>query len=342
MEPVYDMPIKKWFDFGNIDNLIESKRSLTQSRYFNSIRIDPFAVTLTKTSRNIEKIADEINWYQSLPQSLQPFTPRLFEYNSNSRVSSVTLEYYGYPTLAELLLYGNLSVDSWQVILNRVINVHKQFLKYQGQCSHSQIENMYINKTIDRIESLKSRTKIYKLVNAETIQINGERLVGIYKLLPIINKYIKNKSFNRSGSVIHGDFCLGNILFDYNNQILKLIDPRGSFGDKGIYGDPRYDLAKLRHSLNGKYDFIVAGMYRLETKSNYNISFDIFANKQIELITSILDDKITELGYKLSDIKLIEGLLFVSMVPLHSEDINRQIMLYLQGIHILNKVLLCE
>jgi hypothetical protein len=27
-----------------------------------------------------------------------------------------------------------------------------------------------------------------------------------------------------------------------------MIDPRGSFGEVGIYGDNKYDIAKMRHS----------------------------------------------------------------------------------------------
>ena len=38
-----------------------------------------------------------------------------------------------------------------------------------------------------------------------------------------------------------------------NDLILKMIDPRGMFGETKYYGDPYYDLAKLMHSCDGGY-----------------------------------------------------------------------------------------
>ena len=35
---------------------------------------------------------------------------------------------------------------------------------------------------------------------------------------------------------------------------MKFIDPRGSFCEPGIFGDLRYDIAKLYHSVYGKYE----------------------------------------------------------------------------------------
>ena len=48
-----------------------------------------------------------------------------------------------------------------------------------------------------------------------------------------------------------------------SNQTIKIIDPRGHDhnGKNTIYGDLRYDLSKLTHSLIGPYDFIIAGRY---------------------------------------------------------------------------------
>ena len=63
---------------------------------------------------------------------------------------------------------------------------------------------------------------------------------------------------------MHGDFCFSNILFDLGHQIVRVIDPRGRFGQKGIYSDPRYDMAKLRHSIGGLYDFIVADLFDVQ------------------------------------------------------------------------------
>jgi hypothetical protein len=46
-------------------------------------------------------------------------------------------------------------------------------------------------------------------------------------------------------------------------------------------------------------------------------------------------------GYDLNEIKLLEGLLFVSMPPLHSDHPQRQRLMYLIGLELLNEVLAC-
>ena len=62
-------------------------------------------------------------------------------------------------------------------------------------------------------------------------------------------------------NIIHGDLCFANIMVDTNLSFIKVIDPRGKFGTYDIYGDFRYELAKLFHSVDGKYDFIIKDLF---------------------------------------------------------------------------------
>lgn len=122
------------------------------------------------------------------------------------------------------------------------------------------------------------------------------------------------------------------------NQIIRLIDPRGSFGVKGIYGDPRYDIAKLRHSVAGMYDFIVADMFEVKKNNDAEFEAEAFGWQGLEPIIADFDLQIEKAGYNIQHIKLIEGLLFISMLPLHSDYPKRQLMMFLTGIKRLNEV----
>ncbi|MDW8465868.1 MAG: hypothetical protein RML35_06715 [Chloroherpetonaceae bacterium] len=140
-----------------------------------------------------------------------------------------------------------------------------------------------------------------------------------------------------SPCIMHGDLCFSNILYDVSNQIVRLIDPRGSFGEKGIYGDPRYDMAKLRHSVAGLYDFIVADMFEArEEKQEFRV--EIFDAQNLKEIIADFNQQLEENGYNVQHIKLIEGLLFISMLPLHQDYPKRQLMMFLTGIMRLNEV----
>ena len=52
---------------------------------------------------------------------------------------------------------------------------------------------------------------------------------------------------------IHGDCTFSNLMIRDNGEPV-LIDPRGYFGFSEIFGDERYDWAKLYYSIVGNYD----------------------------------------------------------------------------------------
>jgi Ser/Thr protein kinase RdoA (MazF antagonist) len=72
------------------------------------------------------------------------------------------------------------------------------------------------------------------------------------------SKYIKNITNNilstspQFWQIIHGDLFFGNMLYDVNSETLKILDPRGNFGIDGIYGDIRYDIAKIHRKMSYK------------------------------------------------------------------------------------------
>ena len=87
-------------------------------------------------------------------------------------------------------------------------------------------------------------------------------------------------------SVVHGDFCLSNIFYDFRAENIKLIDPRGldTKNNFTIYGDQRYDLAKLMHSIIGLYDHILANLYRINFNKNMEIKLEIFTNENTDTV----------------------------------------------------------
>lgn len=109
-----------------------------------------------------------------------------------------------------------------------------------------------------------------------------------------------------------------------------MIDARGNFGIDTIYGDYRYDLAKLRHCYHGRYDEIINDLFEIEEKEKINIYF----YKNIDY--SIYDEIMCNNGIDINDVELIEALLFISMIPLHSDYPERQLAFFCQGIRLLN------
>ena len=131
-------------------------------------------------------------------------------------------------------------------------------------------------------------------------------------------------------------------MFDSNNYIFKLIDPRGRLNaEPTIWGDPRYDIAKLRHSVAGLYDFIVQGMFRLE-ETEGQFKYKILSSADYSVLVNVFDRLALENGYNSEEIKFIEGLLFLSMIPLHKDNFLRQKMFYIKAIELLNDIVNIE
>ena len=129
----------------------------------------------------------------------------------------------------------------------------------------------------------------------------------------------KALSLGSNSSVLHGDFCLSNILYDSRSNRLKVIDPRGISGDGEftIYGDQKYDIAKLV-SFIGLYDLIIAGNYRIEVDSHgvKTIIFDL--DNRMKRFKNYLYLRFCKTSPS-EEIMPLVILLFLSMLPMHAD-----------------------
>lgn len=335
--PLKSIRAEFWYDFGNIENLLNAKRQLLQSRYFNSLFIHPVLNTITKESEFDDKLRNELKWYEDLPSELSVLSPRIITKTEKAGRLVFTQEYYGYPTLSELFLYSDLGPEDWHGILRKLFEIINELGNYKVHFSPEELREIYIKKVFQRINQLTTNNQYWTdILNYDNIWIDGEMYLGWPSLKDFISEIGEELIFNPRIGIIHGDLCFSNILFDVNNQIVKLIDPRGSFGKVGIYGDVRYDLAKLRHSIHGLYDYVVSDLFEISIDEN-KISSKIFSNNTPEHLVETFDDFLLKLGYSVNEICFIEGCLFLSMLPLHKDNSKRQLIMFSIGIKLLNE-----
>jgi len=328
----------EWSDCGNIDQLIGSQRRLIQSREFNELQIDELRGTITKRSKNQLKLVDEINYYRLLPSELQTFYPRIIDFSIKPDDVFLTLEYYGYPTLSELWTFEELEIRLWRKIFGRLHSVLDCFQEYAMDVPNKEIEKFYWGKLVSRIEQFSGQSSLFReLVEAEVLTVNGRNLSGWPVIRPWLQGKVHELSQGCKAQVIHGDLCFSNILFDPLSHAFKMIDVRGNFGSSGIYGDPRYDVAKLLHSINGGYDFLIHDMFSV-SHDDLTINYQQFFPEVRHAVLDAFCDCFSE-RYNLTEIRLIEGTLFLSMPPLHSDSFQRQIAMFAIGIEILNRLM---
>ena len=339
---IHPLRLKKadtWFDFGHLESFIQSKKSLLRPRHFNQLTIDPLINTITKVSEKSDKLADELNWYLLLPEKLKILTPRIITRDQEGNKVTITQEFYGYPSLSELFVYGDLSTSVWESIIDYLFQIHGLFRQYEKPAQKAFLTDIYKNKTQERIQQMLNQDEFWKEIwDKDVIYINGNQYKNIPTCLNKLSSEIEQLTNSNTFHIIHGDYCLSNILYDLNNQIVRLIDPRGSFGAKGIYGDARYDIAKLRHSFVGLYDYVVGDLFQINKTEN-GFDYELFEDDKNKHLALYTDKCIEANRYDLREIKLIEGLLFLSMIPYHSDYNERQHMMYVRSVKILNELI---
>lgn len=296
-----------WLDFGLATTYFHSRKNFTTERAFNSIIIkNGYAI---KSSEKKDKLKSEINWFEMFPKELDLYIPR-FAYMDDK---SYKTEYLYLSALNELYVHGDLPSYVWKQIFESI----KKFLTKLHDIKSDKIINFdYKQKTLQRLDQFSSIENI-NLDNKWLI--NGETKPSLNDVILDLEKYIIK---NNSNSFIHGDMCFSNIMYDFKSNMIKVFDPRGiDFeGNISVYGKTEYDYVKLMHSCIGLYDFIISGYYKLEIVDSYTLNFELEISNEIKKIQKTFNE-IFEVNESLYAIMIH---LFLSMLPLHNDDRNRQ------------------
>lgn len=313
------------------------------TRAYNSIRIDKSTGLLVKSS-NTERFRDEINYYRALPANLQSLFPKIHNVIlHDSGESELYMEHIPYGTVSMETLYnGGYLLDFLSLIKQTLDKLHSHKHPTIKYVPKEHLVAMYERKTLDEYTKLVTTNQFFEnLSNEWFLTINGKQYNNFEviktQVIDAISKYLY---IDTPYTCVHGDFCFGNILFQPDSNSLhesqmKLIDPRGSWGQKGVYGDSRYDIAKLYHSFDGLYEEIVKDNFTLVVDNNeIDINFKNFRYNNIqstfEEILGITDNR---------PYRLIEGLIYIGMCARHYDSLRRQQVMYSVGIRILNEVL---
>lgn len=317
-----------WLDFGHINMFFHSRTKVTTERAFNELNMT--ARVISKSSQeNGKKIYAEGRWFEELPLPLRLYTPSLLgleKGQQNYRSAIYQLEYLYLLPLSDLYVFSRLTKDVWHTIFNSISKMLSDFAVYKPEKMElntlDEFNQLYLPKTIQRLE-LYSEQSSFDLDQTFNLTSNEVSLVDIAMKSAQFIQPIGQKDI----VVSHGDLCFSNMLFDTRVESIKCIDPRGITPKGGftIFGDRRYDLAKLYHSVVGLYDFIIAGRYGY--KPNHSFPALVINHnlpEYVNIIESFKELVLKPAGYEEKEILAITIHLFLSMLPLHSDRSDRQ------------------
>jgi len=173
-----------------------------------------------------------------------------------------------------------------------------------------------------------------------TYRLNGSRFPPLNE---IVNEIVAVIPPTRPHDISfwHGDLFFGNMFFDFRAQRVICVDPRGQLdnGQFCLYGDYRYDLAKLAHSVLGHYDKTILSRSRLTRHGPADWTFEIEhtpgAGDISDIFLSLAEERF---GIGTAELHALAAMLFFSMLPLHYDDADRQDRILASGLRLYDKL----
>ncbi len=315
------------------------------TRAYNSFTFDHKAGIIKKYSKE-QRLAQEAEYYKNIPPSLSIYFPRLISAGFDDQTSQnfLELELYPYENLGKLLVGQKLSDQQWQEIAAHIAEILGEFKKHNlSQKFAEDMSSMYIDKTEREYKNLVEGFPVFRDISQQkTIVVNGKQYENFEVIWPKIKDKFLTKLLDEklTPSVIHGDFCFSNILAGFlpdGKTILRFVDPRGKFGNLSVYGDPYYDLAKLMHSTDVGYEYFIYDQFQVSKQDDGSFSL-YYTNPGKESVNDIFFKELYS-KYDPARIKLIEATIYIGMCARHYDSEQRQLVMYLSGVRLLNELL---
>lgn len=305
-------------DIGIIGNFIQCITGNFDSRYFNSLKGNEY--TIVKSSTNKKKIKSEYQFYHLLPEDMKFWFVMPFNYQEDDNVASYTMERLHMTDLAIKWVHGSMEEEEFEELMDKYFYFFKS--RHSKACTKEEYDSiakkLYIDKVVERIADLKSHPEYSKM--QMLLDASGE-----YSLDSLVDKYFRlkdkieaNNSYSLESVIGHGDPCFANSMYNKSTKTLKFIDPKGALVEEDLWTNPYYDIAKLSHSVCGRYDFFNNALYDIHIDTNFNYDLEIpFDNSKY---IDIFKRKVEENGFDYPSVRLYEASLFLSMLPLHIDN----------------------
>jgi hypothetical protein len=320
--PVGMIVAPQWFDFGHINTYHQSRRAVTTQRAFNTLVANKRDIS--KSGTNLKKIEAEARWFEALPPPMRVYTPAYLGMCKQAANLSYGVEYLHLPTLSDLLVFGRLPRRAWENIFRscaEFLDICATYANPGPAVSSSRM--LYGDKTLSRLSQFAGQSGVSL---SAPCRFGGVWLPSLEAMAALAAAAIPELPGDKQ-TLVHGDFCFSNILYDFRADCIRVIDPRGLDANDGfsVFGDIRYDIGKLYHSAIGKYDFIMAGYYDLTQNSLLDVALTLPDNVSTRGLAEAFSRQ-SFAGHRSGDAAghAICVLLFLSMLPLHADDPRRQ------------------
>jgi choline kinase/quercetin dioxygenase-like cupin family protein len=317
--PAFKIKKLEWLDTGNFDDLSRTK---------NHFKDSPLS---------LHKITDEMTYRLGKFIKFNP-DPDVIE-NKNKRAAILsglipngfecTRNFISYDWEQGCTLYEEDSLE----VYSKFLEEFSKIIKKSGisKADRKVFDKFYIDKTKERKQKFLDRFGDRYAQQSFIINNNSYRsLDSILDSVDLETVYNTNLY-----SLFHGDLQFDNIIYNREYDRFSYIDWRESFGGVTEGGDIYYDLSKLYGGIIIPYN-LMKKKDAIEFSEGYSvINYTYPINPRLSKFKNHYENWLSENGFDLNKVKLITGIIFLNMSPLHDDIFSK--MLWFKSIEILSE-----
>ena len=309
-----------------------------KTRPFNKISIDGDILTKEPVDEQGKRLAiRESSWYEKAKKFHITGLPKIYN------TSPLEMEYIKGRNIYEYEK-GTLDRPQKLKILKSLVSTLKELHNSSSIPSDAfSLKEAYFNKTMQRLSKIEY---LIPFARERYIVVNGRKCRNVYFYRNELEKALDQLKADKF-PFIHGDCTFSNLMIRDDGSPV-LIDPRGYFGFTELYGDERYDWAKLYYSIVGNYDCFNLKKFSLDIGKHSVVDGEVikdlnYAEVKLSIESNGWEDMESDF-FTLTDtneyeIKLLHAIIWLSLTTYAWQDYDSICGAFYNGLYYLEEVL---
>lgn len=310
-------------EFGILEEY--EKLEKEKCRPFNKITVKDDILTKEPVDAQGKKLADrECAWYKKAKEKGIEILPQIYDTNP------LKMEYIDGRNIYECDLSYTQKKDVLEKLVFSLNKLHASETKAADTFS---IMKVYFSKTFDRIGKIQD---LVPYARDKEILVNGRKCRNVFYHKRELERAVEKLVFScKSFAFIHGDCTFSNMMLRENGEPV-LIDPRGYFGFTELFGDVRYDWAKMYYSIVGNYDRfnLKDFMLKIGEMAEEGVWLEIASNQWEDME----QDFFNLTGADEREIKLLHAVIWLSLTTYAWQDYDSVCGAFYNGLYYLEEV----
>lgn len=306
-------------EFGLLEEY--EKLQTQKCRPFNRVTIEGDIFIKEAIDAQGEKLAErECAWYEKVYKGNIAILPKVYG------THPLRMEYIKGSNIYEC----NLNYENKRQILEKLISALKTLhTSEQAAADSFSMKEAYFNKTMDRLKMIED---LVPFAREREIMVNDRKCRNVYYHKRELERKLEQLKCEKF-SLIHGDCTFSNMMLRENGEPV-LIDPRGYFGHTEIFGDVRYDWAKMYYSIVGNYDRFNLKDFELDIEED-EVRLKIASNQWEDMEKDFFEMTGADEG----EIKLIHAIIWLSLTTYAWQDFDSICGAFYNGLYYLEEIL---